>query len=39
MSDILIALGAITLLALMAVGSTIVGNLVAKFVFWMWDRR
>lgn len=39
MTDVLIAVGAVTLIVLMAVGSTIVGNLVAKFVFWMWDRR
>lgn len=39
MSDVLIVIGAITLLILMAIGSAIVGNFIAKWLIWLWDRR
>ncbi len=39
MSDVLIVLGAITLLILMAIGSGIAGNFIAKWLIWLWDRR
>ncbi|CCW14631.1 hypothetical protein EBESD8_52010 [Rhodococcus aetherivorans] len=39
MTDVLIALGAITLIAIMAIGSGILGILVAKWLIWLWDRR